>query len=185
MGLSICYGIIKEHGGEIAAENHSQGGALVSIRLPAAAGDKPMTEGERIVARREPKLSGRVLLVESEQAALDFEREVLSAAGLKVVALSSGAQAMEMLAHDSFDVVLLDSKISEPVSCEEVFQWIQQSRPDLASRTVLMPLSSDAEVRASASSGKSLYLVRPFEVTDLQGVVRRVLRDAPPNAALL
>jgi signal transduction histidine kinase/CheY-like chemotaxis protein len=181
LGLSICYGIIKEHGGVIAAENHSQGGALISIRLPAA-GDKPMTEGERIVARREPKLSGSVLLVEAEQPTLDFEREVLSAAGLKVVALSSGARAVELLGHDSFDVVLLDSKIAGPVSCEEVIQWIHQSRPDLEDKTVLMPATSpEAEGNVSPGSGKGLFLVKPFEVTDLLGVVRRVLRDTRPS----
>jgi signal transduction histidine kinase len=35
LGLSICYGIIKEHGGEIRAEN-LQPGAVVIIELPRA-----------------------------------------------------------------------------------------------------------------------------------------------------
>jgi len=35
LGLSICYGLIKEHGGEIRAEN-LQPGAVVIIELPRA-----------------------------------------------------------------------------------------------------------------------------------------------------
>ncbi|MBZ5522404.1 MAG: response regulator [Acidobacteriia bacterium] len=185
LGLSICYGIIKEHGGEVAAENHPQGGALIRIKLPAAVGEKPMTEGERIVARREPKLAGRVLLVDAEQSVLDFEREVLSAAGLEVVTLCSGDETIELLRHDSFDVVFLDSKIAGPMNSEEVFKWIQQSRPDLSPKTVLMLAnSSDTDVRVFVYSSKILCLVKPFEVSDLLGVVRRVLRDTKPSPTL-
>ena len=36
LGLSICYGIITEHGGEIQAENRTPHGATFRIRLPAA-----------------------------------------------------------------------------------------------------------------------------------------------------
>jgi two-component system NtrC family sensor kinase len=36
LGLSICYGIIKEHGGDIVAFNHRQGGAVFQIKLPLA-----------------------------------------------------------------------------------------------------------------------------------------------------
>src|SRR5437660_7115334 len=79
LGLSICYGIVKEHGGEISAHNDPKGGAQVQLRLPVAAGERPLTEVERIVARREPQLDGRVLLVDDEEVVLDYEREVLAA----------------------------------------------------------------------------------------------------------
>src|SRR5262249_33075370 len=58
LGLSICYGIVKEHGGEISAHNHTAGGAVIRVSLPVAVGEKPMTESERIVARRGPSLEG-------------------------------------------------------------------------------------------------------------------------------
>jgi two-component system NtrC family sensor kinase len=36
LGLSICYGIVKEHGGNIIAFNHEQGGAVFQLKLPVA-----------------------------------------------------------------------------------------------------------------------------------------------------
>ncbi len=36
LGLAISYGIVERHGGQLAAENHAAGGALFSVRLPAA-----------------------------------------------------------------------------------------------------------------------------------------------------
>jgi two-component system sensor histidine kinase HupT/HoxJ len=34
LGLAIAYGIIQEHGGEIIATNHPDGGALFKVALP-------------------------------------------------------------------------------------------------------------------------------------------------------
>ena len=35
LGLAITYGIIQEHGGQIAASNHPDGGAVFTVRLPS------------------------------------------------------------------------------------------------------------------------------------------------------
>ncbi|HEY6349107.1 MAG TPA: ATP-binding protein [Candidatus Angelobacter sp.] len=183
LGLSICYGIVKEHGGEITACNHSRGGSLVQVRLPIALGEKPMTEGERIAARRESALQGCVLLLD-EEAVLGFEREVLSAAGLDVVALSSGEKAMEWLRQQNFDLVLLEGDASQSVNSAGVLQWICESRPDLVSRTVLMLSESHKSgLRSFLNASQVLCFVKPFDASELLALVRRVLRTSAAKAA--
>jgi PAS domain S-box-containing protein len=184
LGLSICYGIVKEHGGEISAQNHPQGGALLQVRLPAAVGEKPVTERDRIVARRESRLEGSLLLVDDEEAVLDFEREVLTAAGLKVATALSGAEAIAKLEEGDFEAVLLDSKIPGDFSSEDVFHWIEQNRTELVSRTVLVLSNvSDPSVKLFVDATRILCLVKPFEVADLLAMTRRVLRRARAAAA--
>jgi two-component system NtrC family sensor kinase len=184
LGLSICYGIVKEHGGEISAQNHPSGGAVLQVRLPVAIGEKPVSERDRIVARRETRLEGRVLLLDDEDAVLDFEREALASAGLEVVAVASGADAVERIQKEEFDAVFLDSKIPGDWSSEDVYRWISQEKPSLLTRTVLVLSNvTDPSVRKFVEATHVLCLVKPFEVSDLLAVSRRVLRRVRAVAA--
>lgn len=157
---------------------------MLQVRLPAALGEKPVTERDRIVARRESRLEGSVLLVDDEEAVLDFEREVLIAAGLRVTTVLSGAEAVAKLQEEDFQAVLLDSKIPGELSSEDVFHWIENNRTELVSRTVLVLSNvSDPSVRIFVDATRILCLVKPFETADLLAMTRRVLRRARAAAA--
>jgi two-component system sensor histidine kinase KdpD len=50
LGLAICQGIVRLHGGEIRAANRAGGGAEFTISLPCAAGSPDITEDEMVSA---------------------------------------------------------------------------------------------------------------------------------------
>ena len=110
LGLSICYGIIKEHGGDITAHNRAEGGAVVEVRLPASG---RVMEAEPVIvgSKRETALEGRVLLVEDEEAVLEFERDVLAGAGAQVVALMNVEEAKSRLRAETFDAVIMNGRM--------------------------------------------------------------------------
>ncbi len=185
LGLSICYGIVQEHGGDIVVQNHPTGGAVVQVRLPVALGEKPMTERERIVARRESRLEGRVLLLDDEEDVLAFECEVLRNAGLSVVTVRSGAEALEKLKTETFDAVILDSKVPGKFSSADVYQWLQEQQPELAARTAMVLSNvSDPAGHGIGDITMTRRLVKPFEVSDLLTLARRLLRKSVAAARL-
>ena len=183
LGLSICYGIIKEHGGEVSARNRPQGGAIITVRLPAA-GRVVSPEKPVLAPAHEAAIEGRVLVAEDEEAVLEFERDVLIGAGARVVALTSTEEAKELLRKESFDGLIMAGKQPGGGSPPEVVRWLAQNCPGME-KHVLFTFSTvaDPETRAFLLENNIPSLVKPFEVADLIAQVRRLLQKAHAAAA--
>ena len=176
LGLSICYGIIKEHGGDISARNRTDGGAVIEVRLPAA-GRTGVPESVQPASPRKFVIEGNVLLVEDEEAVLEFERDVLAGAGAQVVSLTNLEEVKTRILKDSFDAVIIDGKMPNGGNAPQVHRWIAENRPGLEKH--LMFTFSNAvepEIRSFLHDNNIPYLVKPFEVGDLISQARRLLQ---------
>jgi two-component system NtrC family sensor kinase len=185
LGLSICYGIIKEHGGDIRAFNHPEGGAVLEVLVPTASAEAVATFGTNEVATRRVPLQGRVLLVDDEEAVLDFEREVLMGAGAEVVCRRSAEEAITALASESFDAILLDSSMPGALNGLDFLRWIGKHRPELKSQ-VIMAFSGvpDGELRKMIQEEGIHYISKPFEVSELITLTENVVRGRQSAATV-
>jgi two-component system NtrC family sensor kinase len=175
LGLSICYGIVKEHGGEIEAFNHREGGAVLRITLPAASAE---TMQQRLSGQgAEGRLQGRILLVDDEEALLDFEREVLTTAGAEVETVNGAEAAMQRLAAQHYDALVVDGKMPGAVSGTDLYQWICACHPEMQAR-LMFTLSNvtDPETRAFLQATGVACLPKPFDVKDFLAAVATLLR---------
>jgi PAS domain S-box-containing protein len=171
LGLSICYGIVKEHGGEIIARNRDEGGATIEVRLLAS--EKPALQETVVPARRESLLTGRVLLVEDEEAVLEFERDVLIGAGAEVTTSLSVEDAQQHLRSGPFDVIVMNGRMPGGSSAREIHDWIAKNCPG-QEKGLLLTFSSvtDAQTRSFLQEQNVPSLAKPFEVADLISQVR-------------
>jgi CheY-like chemotaxis protein len=185
LGLSICYGIVKEHGGEIIARNRDEGGATIEVRLLAS--EKPALPETVAPARRESLLAGRVLLVEDEEAVMEFERDVLVGAGAEVTTSMSVDDTQARLRNGAFDVIVMNGRMPGGCSAREMYEWIATNCPGLE-KGLLLTFSSvtDAQTRSFLQEHGVPSLSKPFEVADLISLVRGLSQreGKPPMTAI-
>jgi two-component system NtrC family sensor kinase len=182
LGLSICYGIVKEHGGEIVARNRDEGGATIEVRLLAS--DKSAVPETVEATRRESVLRGRILLVEDEEAVLEFERDVLVGAGADVTTSMSIEDTQNRLRNGHFDVVVMNGRMPGGCTAREMHDWIAQHCPGLE-KGLLLTFSTviDEETRTFLQEHGVPALAKPFEVADLITQVRALSqREDKPSA---
>jgi len=186
LGLSICYGIVKEHGGDITANNAPEGGAMIEVRLPAVAS----TNAEPEVAKPAPRLHegathGRVLLVEEEEAVLEFERDVLAGAGATVVTARTAQDVKTRLLSEPFDALILNGNMPGQWTAQESHQWLKENCPGMSGH-ILYTFSNGVEPgngRAYLQENNVPCLVKPFEVAELIAQARKLLQQAQAAAA--
>jgi DNA-binding response OmpR family regulator len=130
-----------------------------------------------MVSRREMAIEGRVLLLEDEEAVLEFERDVLVGAGAQVVALMSVDEAKSRLRAETFDAVIMNGRMPGGWSAQDAHRWIGVACPGLEKK-LLFTFSNVAEtdVRNYLQSNGVPSLVKPFEVVDLISQARRLLQ---------
>src|SRR2546426_3542321 len=183
LGLSICYGIVKEHGGDIPARNRPGGGAIIEVRLPSA-GRTPAPEKMLPVPRHELAIEGRILLVEDEEAVLEFERDVLTGAGAQVVTVMSGEDMKGRLRNEVFDTLIINGKMPCGWCAQEAYRWTVENSPALE-RHMLFTFSSvvEPEIRNFLQEKNLPYLLKPFEVSDLIAQARRLSQKTQAASA--
>src|SRR5580658_3510541 len=185
LGLSICYGIVKEHGGDITANNAPEGGACIEVRLPAAETTDAEVELKPTQRLHEGALHGRVLLVEEEDAVLEFERDVLAGAGASVVTAKTTQDVKTRLLSEHFDALIMNGKMAGQWSVQESCHWLKENCSTMEGH-VLFTFSNGGELsdeRVFLQANHIPHLVKPFEVAELIAQARRLLQKAQAATA--
>ena len=116
----------------------------------------------------------RLLLVEDDARLAEMLMEYLGAAGFRVAAASRGAQALQRLADEDFDAVVLDLMLPDM----DGLDLCRRLRVQRISVPVLMLTArGDATDRiVGLELGADDYLPKPFEPRELLARLRAVLR---------
>jgi signal transduction histidine kinase len=128
LGLSVTFGIVHRHGGDITVESQVGWGSTFTVRLPAgqegaaaarAAAETPAAAGTR---------SLRILVVDDEESIRRFLGACLTRLGHRPHLATDGDEALAALAADRFDLVLTDLGLPG-ISGEEVARTVAQRTP--------------------------------------------------------
>jgi DNA-binding NtrC family response regulator len=117
------------------------------------------------------------LLVEDEEAVLEFERDVLVGAGADVTTSMSMDETKQHLQNGSFDVMVLNGRMPGGPSAAEMYRWMAANCAGMEKRLLLtFSTVTDQETRRFLQDQNVPSLAKPFEVADLISQVLRLLQ---------
>jgi two-component system OmpR family response regulator len=116
----------------------------------------------------------KVLIVEDDKVLADGLNRYLTQAGYVVDAARSGTEAVGILTHESYDLVILDIGLPG-LDGFEVLKRIRR-RPDYVPVLVLTARDAIEDRVHGLDLGADDYLVKPFSLMELEARVRAVVR---------
>jgi len=174
LGLSLCRGMIEDHGGTIVAESVVGEGTVFTIELPVAGVDVSVAPGETN-APAPPASPRTVLVVDDEADVADVIAEALRREGHTAEVATNGAMALDMLGRGDYDIVVSDTKM--PVmDGEAFFEEVAQRFPGLGSRFIF--LTADVlsrEKREFLERTGAPALSKPCDLAEVRRAVRRLI----------
>ena len=165
LGMSVSYGIIKGHYGEIHVESYPGQGSTLLIKLPIPSRIRPVPQPKMV-----PSLKpGRILIIDDDAMVRELLSDILEAGGHTVVPAAGGRQGLRLFRKGGFDLVLTDLGMPE-FSGWEVAAAIKAIAPKMPVALVTgWGLTLDrAKLKAA---GVDLVLSKPFQYLDVMTVV--------------
>ncbi|MDQ3810875.1 MAG: response regulator, partial [Chloroflexota bacterium] len=156
--------------GEIAPEDFQARGVDVVLAKPCSRADLESAIGRVLAPGRAGKL--RVLIVDDEPAFARSLRGLLGLLGHEASVVGSAPQALSLLAHERFDVVLTDYSLGEITGAELAAQLEKgQATPFVV---LVTGYAAEVDDPALLSRGVDAVLPKPCRADDLRTLLARV-----------
>jgi DNA-binding NtrC family response regulator len=120
-----------------------------------------------------------VLLIEDEPAVMAYVQAALERSGYPVVCCESGVDALRLLVNGEFLGIVSDMRTPGGVDGAQVHAWIEQHRPDLASKLVFITgdIANEETVATLRATGAPC-VEKPFRVQQFIDIVAKTMGKA-------
>lgn len=122
----------------------------------------------------------RILVVDDEPKLVRLIQEVLTATGFEVVSTGSGEKAIEMVALEQPDLVLLDIVLTGDVDGFEVARRVREF--SVVPIIMLTAKAKESDLLRGFDAGTDDYITKPFSSKELLARIRAVLNRAKNEA---
>lgn len=175
LGLSTVYGIVKQSGGYIFADNKDQG-AIFTIYLPVHTASQLARPTVPMKNRDKPSDlwgTGTVLLVEDEDMVRAVAERALARQGYTVLTAENGEVALDLLErHDRPDLLISDV-VMPVMDGPTMVRQVRARYPDLP--ILFMSGYAEEQLRRSIDLDNVSFLAKPFSVQQLAEATRDAL----------
>jgi len=183
LGLSICYSIIKKHGGAIYVSSKLGEGSTFEVYLPICQGEKACapTLNEETEMRNG---SGKILFMDDEQMLHNVAAEILENFGYTVDFAFDGKEAIQkyresFLDGTPYDVVVMDLTIPGGIGGQEAVAKVLEINK-FAKVIVSSGYSNDKVLADFQKYGFKAIITKPFQISDFIQTIKRVIESDIP-----
>ena len=128
LGLSTCYGILRQSGGDIVVEETSPSGTTFVVRLPVS-DDKPESHVGLQAIDERVFMGKKVLLVEDDEAVREVAENILQRIGCDVLSAANGHDASRLIDTNDDIFLLLTDVVMPAMSGIEVAEIFREKHP--------------------------------------------------------
>ncbi|MBI3847490.1 MAG: tetratricopeptide repeat protein [Planctomycetes bacterium] len=185
LGMSIVYGIVQRHRGDIHVESELGRGSTVTVRVPISSGITP-SDRTLVNPQQLQDSAASILVIDDEQGICRLLTDILTRAGYKVSACTSGRDAMQVFQKNNFDIVLTDLGMPEMTGWE-VAREIRRSDPTIPI-ALITGWAVELDDQKVKQNGVDLVITKPFNVEDVLNLIVEGIefgkkkRESPPVA---
>lgn len=182
LGLSTAYGIVKQSGGFIFADNIADKtghpvGARFTVYFPVHRGEAPRKRPVPELVSSDWSAGGKVLLVEDEDMVRTVAERALSRAGYTVTACANGEEGLAAIEEGTteFDIVVSDV-VMPGMDGPAMVRAIRARHPRLP--VLFMSGYAEEQLRRDIDIPDMHFIAKPFSVAAIGDKVGAVLREA-------
>jgi signal transduction histidine kinase len=174
LGLSVVYGIVQRHGGEIDIQSTKGCGTTFRITFPAT------TIAAVVADEQEEAVASalRVLVVDDQEIICELLAENLKADGHEASVATGALEALAAFKAAAFDLVITDQSMPEMngLQLAEAIKELSPSTP-----IILLTGFGDEMQARGRLTGVDLVLGKPASASDLRRAVHQVCMHPEPG----
>jgi len=170
LGLSIVYGIIKDHNGYIDVRSEVDRGSDFVVYLPMIK-IKPEIREQAVVDIRG---SEKLLVVDDMDEQRELAVTILASLGYNVRSAANGREAVEYLRNNSVDLVILDMIMEDDFDGLDAYKEIIKIHPDQKA-IIASGFSETDRVKEAEKLGVARYIRKPYNMQILGKTIREIL----------
>ncbi len=119
------------------------------------------------------QVTGKILVVDDEKGMRDFLSILLRKEGHQVAAAANGAEAIELMGHEIFDLIITDVKMPSSGGME-VLKAAREASPGTIVLMITAYASPENAIEAM-KEGAYDYLTKPFRTDEVRLIVQKAL----------